>query len=452
MFLNLNIAIGSFLIGYSLVVYNSLQTQIQYLLYSQSSESEQTIYESLITAVLPLGGCLGSVQSSFVFKIFGRKNSFFLIDFVCILGVSLTLYQSLTCLLFGRFIFGICMGLNSSLVGVYIREISPLELGDYFCSLINVPLNFGIFIAFLFGLNTLSDDDLALGATNQWWRFMFGFPIFFCFLRSLLIFFKFNYESPLHLLNENKASEAMEVIKALYNAENAQEVYEELSNHAFKLKGIEMKDQESLKKNFIQKHLLNFLIAFSMIFANQFSGINALVYYSSKLFKKNGWSNSVSNLLNGGFGLMIVLAGLFMILPLKKFGIRFTYLFSLLLTSLCLGIISLCSYLNSGVGVTINIFLFDFFFSLGCGPLIFAVIPKILPDLLVGISFSFFWFFAFIIGLCFPYMIESSLGVDGSFLLFCICVFLVFIFNYFFMKEKTEGVKEENFEFIVKKF
>jgi len=451
LFICINICLGAFLIGYYLVVYNSLQTQLQYLLYQYSSSSTKTIYESIITAVIPLGGCLGSVLSSYLFRILGRKNSFVFIDVVCLFGAILTVFESLFCIILGRLICGFSMGVNSSLVALYIKEISPPELSEYFCSIINIALNIGIFTAFLFGLNTLSDEDLALGVTDNWWRFMFGFPIFFCFLRSFLILFKFNYETPIYLLQKNEFEEAMNVIKALYNEENVQEIYEELSKKATVMQQLSLQNKESLKQNFMQKHFANFLIAFSMVLANQFSGINALAYYSSKLFKANGWSNTASNYLNGGFGFTNLISGFFMVIPLKKFGVRTTYLLSLFFVAFFLGLIALCSYLDLSTGTTVNIFCFDFFFNLGCGPIIFIVIPEILPDLLIGVSFLFFWIYAFIIGICFPLMIESSLGVSGSFLLFCICVFVCFIFNFFFFKTKKENEDVEVSSFIERK-
>ena len=447
LFLSLNASLGTFLLGYFLVVYNTLQTQLQYLLYENSSSTTETIYESLITAAIPLGGCFGSLFSSHLFIIFGRKNSFIFIDVVCFLATILTIFESLTCIILGRFICGFCCGVNSSLLGLYIKEISPnSELGDYFCSFLNIAINLGILIAFFFGLNVISDADLALGYMDDWWKFMFAFPMIFCFLRSFFILWKFNYETPIYLLQTNNFDEALNVIKELYNEEYVDEVYEELSKKSNEIQQMKLRNDESLKENFKQKHLLHFLIAMSFVLANQFCGINALAYYSSKLFKSSGWSNSLSNYLNGGFGIINLISGFFMVIPLKRLGIRTTYLLSLFFVALFLALISLCSYLDSAIGIVINVYFFDFFFNMGCGTMIFIVIHKILHDFLIGVSFLFFWIYSFIIGLCFPTMIESSMGVSGSFLLFCICVVASLIFNFFYLnvKKVDENVEESD--------
>lgn len=451
LFLSLNASLGAFLIGYFLVVYNTLQTQIQYILYENSSSTTKTIYESLITAAIPLGGCFGSLFSSQIFKILGRKNSLIFIDVVCFLGTILTIFESLSCIILGRFICGFSCGVNSSLLGLYVKEITPIELGDYFCSLLNIVINFGILIAFFFGLNVISDADLALGYMDDWWKFMFAFPMIFCFLRSFFILWKFNYETPIHLLQTNNFDEALNVIKQLYNEEYVDEIYQELSTKSNEIKQMKFRNDESLKENFKQKHLLNFLIAMSLVFASQFCGILGLGFYSSKLFKSSGLSNTVSNYLNIVIGILNLIAGLLMAIPLKHFGIRATYLLSLFFVAVFLALISLCSYFNYSIGTIVSVFLYEFFFNMGCGPMLFIVFPIILPDLLIGISFLVFWFYSFIIGLCFPWMIESSLGISGSFLFFFVCVVVSLVFNFFYLKLKKVGDNVEESDLIEKK-
>lgn len=442
-YLTINACLGTFLLGYYLTCFNPLQTTIQYLLYQNDSSSMQVVYESVLTAAIPLGGAMGSSLSSVIFLYFGRKKSFFFCDFFCIVGALITLIESIPSLIIGRLICGFCMGINSSLVGIYIKEICPTDLLEYFGSFVNISLNSGILFSFLLGLNALSDDELAMGESNDWWRFMFAIPIIFCLLRSLIIFFMFNFEPPIYLLINNRNDEALLVLKKLYTEENIREINHNLVEKAYKIKEAKLQNDFSLKKSFLKKYGLKFSVAFMMIFANQWSGVNALFYYSSKVFKKNGFSSEVTNILNGGYGVINLLSGFLIVIPLKYLKIHKTFLFSLLFCSISLGLIALTSYLNESIGSIICIYFFDFFFNLGNGPIIFILIPEMLPDFLVGISFLFFWIHAFIIGLCFSMMIESDLGVSGSFTLFCICVLVAYIYCYFFFKKENE---EKNIE------
>ena len=418
--------------GYFLVVYNPLQLIIQYQ-YGWNDASTQNIYEGLITAVIPLGAALGSFFSSYSFKFLGRKKSCFLMDFLCIVGSSLSLVEQLPLLLIGRLLCGLTVGVNSILVGLYIREICPLELSDFFGSLANFTLNIGILVCFLLGIRTLSEDDLKMGITDEWWRVMFGLPIVISFTRSLLIRFVFNYDSPIYLLSNNQPDEAIEMIKKLYKPEFVQEIYEKLSLRVDSLK--KRKQSQFLSEIIDKRYSLRLIIALSLVFANQFSGVNAIAFYSKKLFLKVGWSESVANNLNIGLGGVNILAGLIIVVPIKKLGVRFTYLISLFLCFIMLGLIALFTLIDINLPSVIFTVGYNFSYNLGCGPIIFMIIPQILPERLIGFVFIMNWIFAFIIGFCFPKMIDSAMNVDGSFLFFACCVLLVFIFNLIFLKE-----------------
>ena len=104
--------------------------------------------------------------------------------------------------------------------------------------------------------------------------------------------------------------------------------------------------------------------------------------------------------------------------------------------------IAVFSYAGINIGTLIMIFAFNGFFNLGAGPLIFLIIPQILPGKLVGLVFFIYWIFAFLVGLLFPKMIDSAMGIEGSFLFFGGCVFFGFVFNLVFLEE-TKGMSNE---------
>ena len=432
LFMSINISLGTFLMGYFLIVYNPLQLIIKHQ-YAWNDDSTQNIYEGLITAVIPLGAAIGSLFSSYIFKFLGKKKSCFLVDFLCIIGSGLTLIELMPCLLIGRLLCGITAGVNSILVGLYIREICPSELSDFFGSLASFSLNIGIFACFLLGFNTLSEDDLEIGKTDQWWRLMFGLPIVISLIRSLFIKFVFNYDSPIYLISNGEHLEATNTLKKFYKPEFVQEIYEKLCLRVDSLK--KRKQIIFLREIIDKRYSLRLFIGLSLVFACQFSGVNAIAFYSKKLFLKVGWSESVANILNIGLGAVNILAGLIIAFPIKKFGIRWTYLMSLFLCTIMLGLIAFFTLIDINLPSVIFTFGFNFSFNLGCGPIIFIIVPQILPERLIGFVFIMNWVLAFVIGFCFPKMIDSSMNIDGSFFFFACCVFLVFIFNLIFLKE-----------------
>lgn len=430
--MSLNICWGTFLMGYFLIVYNPLQEEIEHQ-YNWKDPSTRNTYEGLITAVIPLGAAVGSFFSSYGFKLLGRRKSCFVLDLLCIIGTGLTLIETLPCLLIGRLLCGMTVGVNSILVGLYIREICPLELSDVFGSFGNFTLNIGILVCFLLGLNCLSPEELDAGEKNNWWRLMFGIPIVICMIRSLFILIFFNYDSPIYLLSNNENDAAMIIIKNLYKPEHVQEIYENMSLRVDSLR--KRKQSLFLREIIDKRYSLRLFIGLSLVFANQFSGVNAISFYSTKLFLKLGWSNSVANGLNLGLGMVNILAGLVITFPIRKIGVKYTYLISLFLVIITLSLISLFTLLDVNLPSVIFTVAYNFSYNLGCGPIIFMIIPQILPERLIGFVFIMNWIFAFAIGFCFPKMIDSSMGIDGSFLFFACCVLAVFVFNIIFLKE-----------------
>lgn len=437
--LNLNICLGTFIMGFFLTVFNPLQGQLSHLYNWNDSKS---FFEGLITALIPLGAILANLFSSHFIGHFGRKASCLIVDTFCILSTIFTLFSMMPLLIIGRFLCGVAVGVNSVLVGIYMKEISPLAHVHFFSALGGFMLNFGMVVSFLFGINTLDENELDSGVTDNWWRVMFAFPIAVSFLRSFCILVFFNYESPYFLITKNREEEALKVLKRLYKGDEkiANEVFSKAKKRVEKSFSTQnLKYQELFGK----KYLMRFLIAITLAFGNQYSGVNAIAFYSKSLFTSLGGSDSTANTLNGILGVVMLLSGLLIALPLKYLGIRKTYLMSCLGSALMLGMVSLCVLLNQKLASLLFIFGYYFFFSIGIGPIIFMIIPQLLPEKYVSVVFTFFWILAFIIGLTFPIMLESKMGVDGSFLFFACCCLCALVFNFFSLPDTTGKTSEE---------
>mmetsp|Transcript_372 Transcript_372/g.66 ORF Transcript_372/g.66 Transcript_372/m.66 type:complete len:95 (-) Transcript_372:225-509(-) len=70
----------------------------------------------------------------------------------------------------------------------------------------------GSLIAYVVGLGYPETGDYRL----WYWRFAFSFPILFCAMRTLILTFKYKFDTPLSYLIQGKDDEANFVLNYLY--------------------------------------------------------------------------------------------------------------------------------------------------------------------------------------------------------------------------------------------
>lgn len=123
-----NACLGSWFFGYNLGVYSSAQTVISKINSWDSDTSDDNA--ALVTAFMPLGALIGALISRQVIDyINGIRKSMMIFDIIGIIGTVILIVDStLENLLIGRLICGLCIGCNTAVIPVYIREFSPVEI------------------------------------------------------------------------------------------------------------------------------------------------------------------------------------------------------------------------------------------------------------------------------------------------------------------------------------
>ncbi len=111
---------------------------------------------------MPVGGFIGSVSGA-AFSKLGRRMAMILIDIISIIGCLMYLwavyYKSLSCLEIARLVCGICSGLNTTIVPLYIQEISPLSISGATGSYNELFITIGIWVTSLIGLGLGEPND-----------------------------------------------------------------------------------------------------------------------------------------------------------------------------------------------------------------------------------------------------------------------------------------------------
>ena len=121
----------------------------------------------------------------------------------------------------GRFIQGFGAGGFSNLVPIMINEVSPPEIRGRTGVLIQIIINFGIFVAALFGLG-LPHNAQDVGRNDLIWRIMTGLPIAIGIIMILLFVTVYRYDTPYIYLKSDNREAARKALMLVYSYRGAE--------------------------------------------------------------------------------------------------------------------------------------------------------------------------------------------------------------------------------------
>ena len=194
-------------------------------------------------------------------------------------------------------------------------------------------------------------------------------------------------------------------------------------------------------------------LAFFIAFFNQFSGINAFLYYAPRIFEAGGLGESTALLSSVGIGLINLIFTLIGISLIDRLGRKVLMYIGSVGYIISLSLIA-ASFLLDWGGMALPVFLFLFIAShaVGQGAVIWVFISEIFPNHLrsAGQAFgtSTHWVLAAIIPSLTP-VLFSVIGAGAVFAIFAFMMVLQLIFVYAYMPE-TKGVSLEKLSEILK--
>ena len=169
---------------------------------------------------------------------------------------------------------------------------------------------------------------------------------------------------------------------------------------------------------------------------NQVSGINAIIYYSPRIFEMTGLGESSSLLSTVGLGIINFTFTLLAMNFIDRIGRKTLMLigsFGLIFT---LAMVSYSFYAANFNGWSVPVFLFIYiaFFAFSQGAVIWVFISEIFPNQVRAkgqtLGSTTHWIMAAAIAFVFPYLAEKA-GGGNTFLFFCImmCIQLIFVWK-----------------------
>ena len=423
---SLTAALAGFLFGFDTVVISGADQKLQELW-----NSTDIFHGSVVMAMALWGTVVGALFGGIPTKKIGRKRTLLWIGiFYTLSAVGSALANDPLTFAAFRFLGGIGVGISGIAAPAYISEIAPAKNRGRLVGLYQFNLVSGILVAFL-------SNYLLTGIGDNDWRYMMGveaIPAIFYTVLVLSI-----PKSPRWLYINGQKKEAQDIIMSAYTQADAKELINEIQ-----------KDSETSLKSesiFQSKYSFILMLAFLVAAFNQFSGINAFLYYAPRIFEAGGFGQSAALLNSVGIGLTNVIFTYIGISLIDKLGRRILLYIGSIGYIISLTLISL-SFILQWDGFLLPVFLFLFIAShaIGQGAIIWVYISEIFPNNIRSYGQSFgistHWVLAAIIPSLIPYLF-GSIGPGIVFGFFAFMMVLQLIFTHFIMPE-TKGVSLED--------
>ncbi|KAF8515372.1 MFS monosaccharide transporter [Hysterangium stoloniferum] len=415
--------------------------------------------KGLMTAVLELGALVGALTAGALADRLSRRGSIcFACVVFCIGSAFQTFASSVTILTVGRAIGGLGIGALSMLSPLYIGEIGAPETRGALLALEQLGIVLGVVLGFWFGFFTRS-------IPGSWsWRLPLGLQIFPGVLLGIGVFTL--PPSPRFLVHRGKNAEALQSLANL-RFPKANEFDEE--DPLLRIELLDMQIDTAMVQPLTKtgvgtevamwgqlltaRYIRRTLVGIFIMFWQQWSGINALLYYGPSLIQRLGFSGDSAILIGSGF---INITQFFAVIPtilyIDKLGkchlgggavMGFSHAMIALLvwTSskdwsshqlnawICLG----CMYLFTAA------------YGTSYGPIAWVLSSEVFPISVrsrgVALSTASNWVNNFLIGLVTPAFVETNAA--GTYLMFAVACFSASVWAFLAVPETTGVSLEE---------
>ncbi len=451
-------ALGGLLFGFDTAVISGAEQHLQEIFHPITglSGGAQAFWHGFLVASALIGTIVGAVAVGKPSDLFGRRTVMFglaTLYFVSALGSALA-WDWYSFVVF-RFLGGLGVGGASVVAPMYIAEISPAPVRGRLVALAQFNIVFGILLAFV---SNYVIGSLELGEVE--WRWMFGVEAFPAAAYFLLLFT--TPRSPRWLLAKGRETEARTVL--LRVGTDAADETVDAEVEAIK-QSLDI-ERHNLREPFFQKkYLTPITLAVAIAAFNQLSGINAILYYSKRIFESAGFDQSASLLNSVGLGAVNLVFTMAALAVIDHFGRKKLMLVGSIGYILSLGVTALAFYTQSelvkdqtgalvreisetgGWVVFVSLLVFIASHAFGQGAVIWVFISEIFPNRARarGQALGSFthWIFAAVISQTFPLIAEVSGGHVFAF--YCLCMVGQLFWVLLIMPE-TKGVPLEQIQ------
>ncbi|MEM0996693.1 MAG: sugar porter family MFS transporter [Bacteroidota bacterium] len=401
LFWSISVSLAGFLFGFDTIVISGADKTLQ-ALWGSSAMFHGVV---VISAAL-WGTVIGAMFGGFPTNAYGRKNTLVAIGALYLISAvgSALVSDPYTFALF-RFIGGLGVGASTIAAPAYISEIAPAASRGRLVALYQLSIVAGILVAFL-------SNYLLRDIGPNAWRWMLGAEAFPALIYGVMI--TLVPRSPRWLVMQGKPEEAGRILRLA-------DPQADVDAYVAQITSGESTRTETL---FGAKYRPALALVFFIAFFNQFSGINAILYYGPRIFENAGLESKAAFLSSVGIGVVNLVFTLLGMALIDRLGRKQLMYIGSVGYIVSLGMVAVAfAFSWSGMAVPIFLFLFIASHAIGQGTVIWVFISEIFPTQLraSGQAFgsSVHWVLAAIIPALTPQLF-SSVGPAAVFVLFAL--------------------------------
>ncbi|KAF8785553.1 facilitated trehalose transporter Tret1-2 homolog [Argiope bruennichi] len=394
-----------------------------------------------IGSLMAIGALIGGTAGGYLTNSLGRKGTLVLNTAPFVIGWLCVAYAKTIGMIYaGRVITGFCSGIVSVATPMYLVEISTPEVRGLLGASFQLFVVIGVLIVSILG-SQQSWQYLAISGASA--------SLIAAFLMIPMP------ESPKWLMGQKRRGEAKNAI-----------IFLQGKSHDAEDECVKMEDEiQSQPKGNVQLSEFKsptlykpFILSIALMFFQQFSGVNAILFYTANIFKSAGSSvNPITATIY--VNIIQVIATLISSILMDKAGRKALLLFSgicMAVSFIVLGGFDLARTNNPAVadkyGWLPLVCLMSFIaaFSLGFGPTPWLMVAEMTPirfrGIVSGIATALNWTFAFIVTKTFK-MEEASMHGYGVYWMYASLHLASLVVTFLYLPETKGKSIEEIQEF-----
>ncbi|MDP5081138.1 MAG: sugar porter family MFS transporter [Winogradskyella sp.] len=440
-------ALGGLLFGYDTGVINGAQ------FYLTKYFDLSTALKGWVVGSALLGCLVGAIIAAPLSIKIGRKWSLIISAVLFTLsaygsGLPELFPQTVSVLVTFRIIGGLGIGIASMNAPMYIAEIAPSNIRGRMVTYYQLAIVIGFFIVFLvtyfIGNNLTSAQNIEFG-----WRRMFWSELIPSGLFLILLFFV--PKSPRWLALKGKDSEALSVLNKINGDAVA-------ASEMKQIKKSLVATHTGVKVNYFSKGILVIIIIGTVLsMLQQFTGINAVLYYGADIFEKAlGFGKEdvlAQQILLAFVNLVFTFVAMFTVDKFGRKPLLYIGSIGMIIGFLMLGL----TLQQDSVGLLslIGVLIFIASFALSMGPVVWVLLSEMFPNKIRSVAMSVAvaaqWAANYVVSQSFPIVMGSETNMlepwNGSLPYFIFIVFIMIIVyvTYKFIPE-TKGKSLEEIE------